>query len=156
DTHGRRVIIALDVSGSMLQAEERDKWTVVREVTGDAVLHLTTDTQIAMELFDEKIIEVLDFTAGRQAVARRIVTLASGIEAVPSKSRHTALWDSLLKSLSIFGSPQPGDAVYVITDGGDNESKVRPKQVENAFLEKGVRLFAFLIVSGGTLVPGAV
>lgn len=155
DIHPRRVAILLDVSGSMLQAEERDKWMVVGEVAGDAVIHLSTDIQIALELFDEKIIEVLDFGAGRQAVARRIVTLASGTKAVTSKSRHTALWDSLLNSVSIFGSPQPGDAVYLITDGGDNMSKVRPRQIEDSFLEKGIRLFAFLIVSGATLGPGA-
>lgn len=153
DIHPRRVAILLDVSGSMLQAQERDKWMVVREAAGDAVLHLTTDTQIALELFDEKIIEVLDFGAGRQAVASKIVTLASGAKAVPSKSRRTALWDSLLNSISIFGSPRPGDAVYLITDGGDNMSKVRPRQIENSFLEKGIRLFAFLIVSGA-LSPG--
>jgi hypothetical protein len=50
--------------------------------------------------------------------------------------------------VSVFGSPQPGDAVYLITDGGDNMSKIRPGQIEDSFLGKGVRLFAFLIVSG--------
>jgi hypothetical protein len=150
DTHPRRVAILLDVSGSMLQAQESDKWMIVREVAGDAVLHLPTDIQIALELFDEKIVETLDFGSGRQAVARRIVALAGGTKAVQSqsKSRTTALWDSLLNAVSIFGSPQPGDAVYLITDGGDNMSKIRPGQIEDSFLGKGIRLFAFLVVSG--------
>jgi len=159
DTHPRRVAILLDVSGSMLQAEESDKWMIVREVAGDAVLHLPTDTQIALELFDEKIVETLDFGSGRQDVARSIVTLAAGTKAVQSqsKSRNTALWDSLLNAVSVFGSPQPGDVLYLITDGGDDMSKIRLGQIEDSFLGKGIRLFAFLIVSrsplGGALMP---
>jgi hypothetical protein len=130
---------------------QEDKWMMAREVAGDAIAHMPVDTQVALEIFDEKVVETLDFGSGRAALAQKIIDLAPGAKAVPSKSRQTALWDSLSKTVLLFGSSQPGDVVYLISDGGDNVSKTGPRQVENAFLRKGIRLFVFLLVSRSTL-----
>jgi hypothetical protein len=150
DTNPRRVLILLDVSGSMLTTE-RGKWQMALEVVGDAVAHLPAETRVALSIFDERIRESLDFSAGRKAVAERVIALKAGANALPSKTRRTALWDSLLKAVSLFGQPGPGDAVYLISDGGDNLSKTSPRQVEEAFLEAGARLFTFLLISRSQL-----
>lgn len=149
DSHPHRVVILLDVSGSMHM--QGDKWMMAREVAGDAVAHMPVDTQVALEIFDEKVVEALDFGSGRAALSQKIIDLAPGAKAIPSKSRRTALWDSLSKTVLLFGSSQPGDVVYLISDGGDNVSKTGPRQVENAFLREGIRLFVFLLVSRSTL-----
>jgi hypothetical protein len=146
NTRPRRVVILLDASSSMLTTQD-DKWQTTLDVAGDAVLHLPADTQVALNVFDEKIAESLDFSAGRKAVAEKIIALKAGPKVIQSKSRRTALWDSLLKSLSLFGQQGPGDAVYLISDGGDNLSKTSPHQVEDAFLKGGVRLFTFLLIT---------
>ena len=156
DTNPRRVLILLDVSGSMLTTE-RHKWQMTLEVVGDAVAHLPAETRVALSIFDERIRESLGFSAGRKAVAERVIALKAGASALPSKTRRTALWDSLLKAVSLFGQPRPGDAVYLISDGGDNLSKTSPRQVEEAFLEAHARLFTFLLISRsqlGYLMPG--
>jgi len=49
-----------------------------------------------------------------------------------------------VKSGDAFGSPQPGDVVYLISDAGDNASKTRPRQVDTS-LREGIRLFAYLL-----------
>jgi hypothetical protein len=123
-----------------------NKWMIALEVAGDAVANLPAGTQIALVIFDEKIVESLDFGSGRRTLAQRIIALASRKKAVPSKSRRTAIWDSLLKALPVFSARQPGDVVYLISDGGENVSKTRPRQIEDAFLREGTRLFAFLLV----------
>lgn len=150
DTSPRRVLILLDVSGSMLETW-RDKWNMALEVAGDAVVHLPAETQVGLSIFDERILESLDFSAGRKAIAAKIIALKAGSKAVPSKTRRTALWDSLLKAVRLFGQQAPGDAVYLISDGGDNLSKAGPRQVEDAFLQAGARLFTFLPITRSQL-----
>src|SRR3989442_665859 len=150
DTNPRRVLILLDVSGSML-ATDRDKWLSALEVAGDAVVHLPVETQVGLTVFDERILESVDFSAGRKAIAAKIIALKAGSKAVPSKTRRTALWDSLLKVLSLLGQLGPGGAVYLISDGGDNLSKASPRQVEDAFLQAGARLFTFLLITQSQL-----
>src|SRR5260370_34132044 len=43
----------------------------------------------------------------------------------------------------MFDRPHLGDTIYVITDGGDNASKITTKDVARTLAEGGVRLFAF-------------
>jgi hypothetical protein len=47
--------------------------------------------------------------------------------------------------LSLFRTPEPGDAVYVISDGGDNASRTDSNEVEHALLAKGVRFYMLLL-----------
>jgi hypothetical protein len=150
DARPRRIIILLDTSGSMLETENK-KWMMALQVAGDATAFLPPDSEVALYTFAEEIEETVDFARGRKAVAEKIIALKPGIKAVHSKSRTTALWDSLLKVLDGFGRSQPGDVVYLISDGGDNRSKTKPREVESAFIRAGVRLFAFIPVSWSRL-----
>ena len=155
DIHPRRILILLDVSGSMLENED-EKWRMVLEIAGDAVANLPANVQIALSIFDEKIEDTLGFSTGRRDIAEKIIALKSGTKAVRSKNRTTALWDSLSNAISIFGPSGSGDSVYLISDGGDNRSKIGPRQAQEAFLHMGIRLFSFLLISRsylGYLMP---
>jgi hypothetical protein len=57
----------------------------------------------------------------------------------------TALYDAILMALKDFGTPEPGDAIYVVTDGGENASKEKMGKIERSLQSSGVRLFAFLL-----------
>jgi len=48
-------------------------------------------------------------------------------------------------STSLFHNPEPGDAVYIITDGGDNQSRSTEREVERELLSKNIRLFSFVL-----------
>jgi hypothetical protein len=150
DARPRRIIILLDTSGSMLETENR-KWTLALQVAGDAAAFLPPDSEVALDTFAEKIEETVDFAKGRKAVADKIIALKPGIKAVHSNLRTTGLWDSLLEALDRFGRSQPGDVVYVISDGGDNTSKTKPQAVESAYVRAGVRLFSFVLITESTL-----
>ena len=150
DAHPRRIIILLDSSGSMLETENR-KWMLALQVAGDAAAFLPPDTEVALDSFAERIDETVDFGQGRNAVAEKIIAWKPGINPGHSKRRTTALWDSLLEALDRFGRSQPGDVVYLISDGGDNTSKTKPQAVESAYIRAGVRLFSFVPMAESTL-----
>ena len=44
----------------------------------------------------------------------------------------------------MLGTTQPGDAIYAITDGGENASHATAVQTKAALLQSGVRVFTFL------------
>ncbi len=121
------------------------------QVAGDAAAFLPQDSEVALDTFAEKIEETVEFAQGRKAVAEKIIALKPGIKPLHSKLRTTALWDSLLEALDRFGRSQPGDVVYLISDGGDNTSKTKPQAVEAAYVRTGVRLFSFVLISESTL-----
>jgi hypothetical protein len=57
---------------------------------------------------------------------------------------QTALFDAVLAATKILGSTHSGDAIYAITDGGDNSSHISGTVTRKLLLESGIRLFAFL------------
>jgi hypothetical protein len=59
-------------------------------------------------------------------------------------SGKTALYDSFPHAISLFGAPETGDAIYLISDGDDNLSKLREKDVERDLLARGIRLFCLI------------
>jgi hypothetical protein len=60
------------------------------------------------------------------------------------RNRDTGLFDALHEALAQFVSPQPGNAILVLTDGVDVTSTISPERVQRETEEKGVRLFAIL------------
>jgi hypothetical protein len=52
------------------------------------------------------------------------------------------LWDAIESSLPMFGVPQVGDAIVVLSDGYDPKSRIPPAKVRDHLLRGGVRLFA--------------
>ncbi len=71
---------------------------------------------------------------------------ASAKSAEGRGTRRTALYDAILMALKHLDPPQPGDAIVVVTDGGENASKAQRSQVVKALrAQSGVRLFAWLL-----------
>ncbi len=146
DDRSRRIVILLDVSGSMNAAEVGRKWPLAWALA----LHISEtampNTRLALLIFNEKIVERIDFAQGNAAVAKRLQQIA--IDKTYSKSHikgRTALRDTILEGLHILESPTMNDSIYVITDGGDNASRHGQQEVLRAFIAAGIRLFASLI-----------
>jgi hypothetical protein len=106
--------------------------------------------EIGLALFAEDVQRVVAPTDARERLLDEIERLRAGPR-VPEGGRQqrTALWDSLLDSARMFGPFQPGDVLYVITDGVDNFSRSRPADVTQELLSGGIRLFAFAIANRG-------
>jgi len=140
DTHTRRIVILLDASGSMLA----ERWKPALDAVEDVLTKVPARIPIALSVFSDKAESKISFSQGRAAIAAELVVLRGGRKALPKGKRQTALWDSVLDALEMFGTPHLGDIIYAITDGEDKESRHGSRFVEQTLSYSGIRLFAFL------------
>lgn len=139
----RRIVVLLDMSGSMAPETDSNKWGIAREAVGDLLAETPPDVPIAMLTFSGHVRDVFDFSRGRTAIT-------NWLQQDPSRQVRTqirggtALLDAILEALKILQPFEPGNAIYAITDGGDNASRLSVRKAREMFLKSGVRLFAFL------------
>jgi von Willebrand factor type A domain len=140
---GPRVVLLLDVSGSM--TSQPAKWQTVKLVSEHMVLSSRNSFRVALVLFASDVVETLDFTHSGKEILERVRQLGDGQSVARKGKRQTALLDAALRAGTLFGMPEAGDAIFVITDGGDNESHIRSSEVEQKLSAAGVRFFAFVL-----------
>jgi len=144
DEQPRRVLVLLDGSGSMTGA------TAVRglalNVADQVAAQMPQTAQVGLAVFSVQIDQTVAFTTDRQAFHLTLVQMAADTKPSPKGRYFTALRDAMVRSLPLFGRPQEGDVLYVITDGADNWSDIRWGGLQAAILEARVRVFAMLVV----------
>jgi hypothetical protein len=152
----RRVLVLLDVSGSMGGEGSTPKWKIAREAADDLLTQTPRDVPIAMMTFASEVRDVFDFAQGRTAIVKWLEDATNRLGKPKGRPRRTALLDAILKGLKLLEPSQAGDALYLITDGGDNASHVSLSQTKAVLLQSGVRLFAFLFddFSGRRIIEG--
>jgi Mg-chelatase subunit ChlD len=129
----RRAVLAVDASGSMVSNHKVG--TSVYEV----LRSFPEETQIALVIFSDRILQTIPFGHSRQE-------LMDAIAAMGVFKGGTALKDSLLYANSLLRPFQIGDSVILVSDGGDNKSKEKSRQLEEAYLSSGVRLGVIAIL----------
>jgi hypothetical protein len=134
DGSPRRVIVALDASGSM-----HDNWKGNIALARGLLESLRPDDEMGLVIFSDHILETVPPTRERGPLSVELAKLRESPEASPKGL--TALWDSLAAMSEQFGSPQFGDSIFALTDGGDNRSHVAESKVENMLIERGIRVF---------------
>jgi hypothetical protein len=135
-----RLIVLMDVSGSMTQTE---KWRVSSAVANELVSEAPADEQIGFAMFADDIREQVPFTSERNVVIGKVRQLPKLSQT--ERRGKSAILDSIVKAVDWFQKPQPGDAIYVITDGEDNASRTSLRQARRIMMARGVRLFLFLM-----------
>src|SRR5712691_9635588 len=146
DDRPRQILILLEASEGMIQLDN-GKWQLTLRVVADLLASLPQEDALSMTVFWGKEGEAIDAVQGREAILKRLRELAPGTTAFPKRSRST-IWDAILASTS---SPQPlhsGDVIYLVGDGEDNTSSQKFSQVKGKLLERGIRVFAFLLPLG--------
>jgi von Willebrand factor type A domain len=141
----RRIVVLLDVSASMAGELDNKKWWIAREALEDLLVETPSDVSIALLTFSDQVHDVFDFSQSRASMA---AWLKQG-EHHGRDNRvrgRTAIFDALLAATKMFGSARPGDAIYAITDGGDNSSHILASNIRKLLLQSGIRLFIFLFV----------
>jgi hypothetical protein len=154
DIRPRRIIILLDASGSMM-TENQAKWQLALLAATKLVTGAPETEKISLVMFTDQIEGTPDLGERRDSILRRLQEVASGRKAFPKGIRRTAVWDAVLAGALALGPSAFGDAIYLITDGGDNASLEKPSFVERTLLESGVRLFGFFFDERSPLEPGA-
>lgn len=144
DDRPHRIVILIDASGSMAT-----KWKeVLTPATTLAEVQLP-NTQMALLIFREGIVERIDFSQGQNVVAEKL----RQIRAHPANFEKlfqgkTALYDSLLEGLQLLDNPTSADSLYLVSDGGDTASRAKFDEVASRLTSSRVRLYVSLIVGG--------
>ena len=144
----RRIVLLLDRSGSMSGNLSKNKWSIAGTAAQDLISLASSQVPIAVVAFSEKVNGTVGFDRGRALVNDELKRV---LENTADLKGHTALYDAILAGIEMLRPVQMGDAIYVITDGGDNVSKANGAMVRRALLENSVRLFTFLL--GDPLTP---
>ena len=143
-----RVLVLVDSSGSMkgeqAYALSYKKKTIeeLRKAIEGELSPVPQGVQAGFGIFNEQAAFGNEFTSD----SGRFQQMATETAGRLKRREHggTALLDALQESLTQFGSPQPGDTVLLITDGGENKSKANDKDVARQFARAGVRVFVLL------------
>jgi len=158
DTRARRILILLDASASM-QGASGELWKASL-LTAEGLAELNPpNTSLALYIFGEKANERIGFSEGNSRLLNRL----RQIENDPTYLKThvygmTPLRDAIAQGVRLFGSAKTQNAIFAITDGGDNVSRVKEGELVRTLLAQEVRLYICLMGDERTLVgdPDAV
>jgi hypothetical protein len=139
-----RGVLLLDASGSMHDPRSSFDWNFTVDLGEDMVAWMPPTFEIGLAFFSTKMVRVISPTSERQKLMEELETSRKHFKTLVTGPPRTALWAAILDAVKMFDRPRLGDSVYVITDGGDNASIVKMKDVAQTLGEGGVRLFAFV------------
>jgi hypothetical protein len=137
DTGPRRILFLIDVSGSMTVG---GNLKCGLEFTHDLISLTPLRDSLALLTFNDRIKDVVAFGASQEALLAEVKKLQD------AEWGHgkTATIDALATALAMMKSPIVGDAICLVTDGGDNASQSNRSRVKALVESSGLRLFAFL------------
>jgi hypothetical protein len=131
------------MSGSMAGVMDHKKWQIAHEAFEDLLTQTPPDVSIALLTFSDQVHDIFDFSQNRSSIAAWLKD-GTGQHGDSRIRGRTALFDAMLAAKKLFGASRPGDAIYAITDGGDNSSHISAFATRKLLLESGLRLFVFL------------
>jgi hypothetical protein len=139
----RRIILMVDSSGSIQPAKKRG-WGIALRTAAFAVETVPSNASVAMLTFSERPQRESDGFEEPQQIRRRILDLGKR-----APKGGTAILDSIDQALSLFETLQPGDLIYLVSDGGENKSEVSLRKLRGKLVAHGVRVFVFLVPREG-------
>ena len=144
----RQIILLLDLSGSMLTGAD-PAWKVPLEVGRDLLSNMPPDVDIGLAVFSGRMLPLARPTRDHESLLAQLHALRSGPKLIEQKmSPGTALWDSVIEAAAMLQPSQPGDVIYVVTDGADNLSRADSAAAAQELASRGIRLFCFGIING--------
>jgi von Willebrand factor type A domain len=141
-----RIVFVFDGSGSMVSAypQEYSRWKVALQTAADMVVSAPAGTAFGAVTFGAPGTLQLELTADKQKVLSFLSSMRDA-ERV-GKGGHTPLYDSILQAVDILGVSQPNDALFVMTDGGENASKATRAKVLSTFEKSPLAMAGLLFV----------
>jgi hypothetical protein len=141
DRGPRSIVILIDVSGSMTE-RGRLKWGL--EFAQDLISSAPSQDSLALLTFSNQVENAVAFGQSRTALLAEIDKLQHPDWDRVKGMRKTAMEDALLSALAVLKTPRVGDAICLVTDGGENASQSRKSNVEALLELAGVRVYAIL------------
>ena len=141
DSGPRRIVIVLDVSGSMTESG-RLKWGL--KFAQDLISLASSQESLAILTFSNRIEDTIAFGQSRTALLAEVDKLQDTNWGRVKGVRKTALEDALVSALAVLKTPSVGDAICLVTDGGENASQSNKSRDEALLESAGVRVYTFL------------
>lgn len=143
-----RVVLLLDVSGSMDGMRQGFEGKFSLDVAENFVSNMPPETAIGLGFFYTELIPITPPTTDRKLLIFQL----EGLRLHPESYKgRTALWDAILGGTKMFDHPRLGDVIYVITDGGENASKSNINHIVQTLGESGIRLSGLVYQAPSTL-----
>jgi Mg-chelatase subunit ChlD len=152
DPRPHRLVLILDTSGSMGSTASESPLFALEAVLARHFFEVNRQrTPIALVIFNTQVNEVVEFAPGNSAVADKLQQMTTDHNYVQANVKGTtALRDAILQGLQLLVHPSSADALYVLSDGGDNASKHSAADVTQHLAITSVRLFAVVLQGNGS------
>jgi hypothetical protein len=142
DNRPRRIVVMIDSSGSMEASLQKRVWGVGLAAADYAVDVVPASASVALVTFSDKLQRESSGFENPKVVGTKVVDLKRR-----EPHRMTRLFDSIHQVLTDFTELHSGDAIYLVTDGGDNKSLISPGKLRQELIVRGIRVFLFLVSS---------
>jgi hypothetical protein len=142
----KRIVIVSDQSGSMYVA---DAYTSAASLVANIVAHAPAAYQFALLTYSKNTRVRNPLTTNRNELMNALRE-AMAVRAPDGPSATSSTLDAAIAGLELLAPSGPGDAVLLVTDGGESSSKASFIDVELRFARSDVRLFAAIPVTTAT------
>lgn len=146
DAAPRRIVLLLDMSGSMLNEEPKNsKWQNARQMAKAFLVHLPASDWVSLCLFATNEKEIVPFTHNLNSIQKAIDNLpdpdSKPVERI--YGRMTYFGDAIAAILAADHEPATfGDSIVVFSDGEfGSEGKVEMGKLLRPLLARGMRVF---------------
>ncbi len=141
DQRPHRLVVVLDASASMFDGEKQ--WDLARSLAEAAVAASPARFQAGLIVFNDAVRIRIPIQSDPGPALQALVDLPQRPLGHDARvGRHTSLWDALLAATEMLAPPRFGDAIYVVTDGADNQSKASIKSLRRTLHAQGIRVFS--------------
>jgi hypothetical protein len=141
DSRPRRIVLMVDSSGSMETSRQKTGWGIALPAAAYAVDVVPASASAALVTFSNKLQRESSEFENRKVVGAKVLDLKRR-----QPQGGTLLFDSIGQVLIDFTELSFGDAIYVVTDGGDNKSKTSFAKLSQELISRGIRVFVFLVL----------
>lgn len=147
DPRPHRLILVLDTSGSITGSQgDPALWNLELSLARHFFAVNRQRSQVALLLFNNQVTDIIDFSPGNSTVADKLQQIGTREYAKAHIRGRTALRDAIFRGIQLLDHPSSADAIYVLTDGGDNASHQSASELDGRLAVTSVRLFAVLLV----------
>jgi len=150
DKRPHRTVVLLDASGSMVVGPLKGRpWELALKIASNIAESNSENVPLALIIYSDKVHEQIDFAQGTPEVRTRLKAISADPTYVKKniKGRTTASFDAMLSALRLLGASDSSDSIYLISDGVENQSGFKSKDVTHALGLRNVRLYATLFES---------
>ena len=141
-----RVSVVLDVGSSQSKAT----WNATRLIVHNIQAEFVEGTEFSLVAFDDRVEQKVSLRRGAHALDEFV----DAVSLSKTKESKTGLYEGLAAGIRTLGTPQPGDAVFLVAaweDAGNSDSQTATVQWLSV---AGVRLFGVSFDSSG--LPGVI